>query len=124
MHDTYQVLQAQSLLIQAPVALVLLAGLIVAGYHWKRHPTVSLLVTVAFCFMLVGNLGIRLLPVWLGGQEVRGIEDAQRVQRTILIVGVIINLTSDVGLCLLLWAAFGWRSPRSTCPRDDEGESA
>jgi hypothetical protein len=114
MHDSYQVLQAPSLLAQAPVTIVLLAGLLIAGYRWKRHPRVSLLVTIALCLMLVGSLGVRLLLVWLGPLELGSAQAAHRFERRVSIVGFLTNLTTAIAISLLVFAAFRSRSAQST----------
>lgn len=96
-------------LAQLPVYLVLLAGLFLAGFTWRKHPRVSMLAMAGIGLILLTTLvstflGARL-PVYL---HTRGLP-ARLMGTVLLVVNLARSLLTAAGLALVLWALFGWR---------------
>ena len=99
-----------SFLVQLPVVLVWLVGLILALIFWKRHPRVSLLTVIAILGLLILSfLGTYLniaLPVTLHS---RNNLSFSQLTMTLAVVNIIISVFSAILWGLLVAAIFGWR---------------
>jgi hypothetical protein len=106
-----------SIVVQLPVLLVWLVGVILAFIYWGRHPKVSLLFVtgamILFVRLVVGTWAGTSLPLILrqGGMAVTRISLVQ------LGTQVLLSLIGAVAWGLLLGAVFGWRK------RSADGES-
>jgi hypothetical protein len=109
-----------TILLQIPVFLVMLAGVILALVYWQRNAKVSLLVIAALVLSFIVRIGSALqsmlLPFlintrgwgfrqvgWLGG-----------------CLGIVWSVLSAVDLGLLLGAVFGWRKGSDAEAGDSE----
>jgi hypothetical protein len=99
------------LLIQLPVLLVWLVGLVLAIVYWKRHPRVSLLALIGLAGLFIANVLGSLVSLWLpliveqtglpGGMQQYALINAIRT-----IAG---SLISAVFWVLVIAAIFGGR---------------
>lgn len=99
-------------LVQIPVFIVWLVGIVLAVVYWRWHPKVSLLAFIALAAFLVTSLFGSALSMWLPiGLQRRGWALA-RVGMIVTVVGFIRSLVSATLWGLLIAAIFGWRSER------------
>jgi hypothetical protein len=125
MDDTRLMLQAllPTILLQIPVLLVMLVGVILAIVFWRRNAKVSLLAIAALALFFIVRVGSTLqgvlLPLLLGRQG----GGFQRVGLLMNCLGIVWSLLSAVALGLLLGAAFGWRKKDDAETEDSELES-
>jgi protein-S-isoprenylcysteine O-methyltransferase Ste14 len=98
--------------------------MVLSVVHRRRHPAISLRVARALVLLLLGLIGSRLLPMWLGQRPVTSAEAFSRVQRLIFIGGLTTSLLAASAVALFLWAAFGGRSTvvSSQQPREHAAE--
>lgn len=99
------------LIFQVPLALIYCTGVILAVVRWKRHPTVSMLCSIAF----VSFLGTVLIhsgqQVWIA-ISLRREESPADMRIVLTALGVLSSLLTILGWATLLPAIFGWRSAR------------
>ncbi len=98
-----------SYLIQLPLFLVWLAGLILAVVFWKRHPRVSLLAVIALAGFLLVTAANIFLNLWLGlGLDRLGLSPAQ-IGLVYLVRNIVDGLLAAGLWGLVLAAIFAWR---------------
>jgi hypothetical protein len=96
-------------LVQVPVILVWLTGIVLAIVFWKRQPRVALLAVIAFAGFLVMNVINTYLNLWLPltlqrqGMQLSMIATLQTVR------GILSSLASAALWALIVAAIFGWR---------------
>jgi len=96
-------------LVQVPVLLAWLIGLILSIVFWQRHPRVSLLTLIALAVLFVETLIDTYLSLWLPlGLREQGLTLAQ-TGRIIATKQVLTSLVSAVAWVLVIAAIFGWR---------------
>jgi len=102
-----------SLLVQIPVLLVWLAGIILALVYWKRCPTAALLALIAFAVLMF----ITLIDTYLSmafslvyARERAWTSAQQGVYFAIKSVAA--SILRAAAYTLLLPAIFGWRNQR------------
>ena len=54
-----------SLLVELPVTLVLLVGIVLSLVHWRRHPAVSVMSLIAFLGFIIVNIINTSLNIWI-----------------------------------------------------------
>ena len=90
-----------NLLVQLPILLVWLIGIVLAFVFWRRHPQVSLLALIGFGLLFVLTvIGAFLniaLPVWMSQQRI----PASQMSIVYLIRGVIPSLLNAVAWVLI-----------------------
>ncbi len=96
-----------SLLMQVPVFLVWLVGLVLALVRWKRHPKVSLLTCIAFVMFFAEIPFFFYLNFYLDWKMLVPISSLELVST---VINIIESLISAAAWGLLLAAVFGWRS--------------
>lgn len=97
-------------LVQSPVILVWLIGLVLSLVYWRRHPTVSLVAIIAIMGFLVISLISTYVSTWLPMTlRERGWSIGQ-IGIALTARGIISSLVSAVLWGLLLAAIFGWRN--------------
>lgn len=96
-------------LLQMPLYLVLLAGIILAAVKWRKHPRVSILAIAGFGLIilttLLGSYVGTSLPVYL---HTRGMP-ASSMGIVLMAVNLISIIFTATGWALIVWALFGWR---------------
>lgn len=101
-------------LIQSPVYLVWIAGIVLAIARWRRHPTVSLLTLASLVLFSARSLIGTFLNVWLPiTLHEQGI-GAERIGVFLAARGVISALVAALAWGLLIAAVFGWRREASS----------
>jgi hypothetical protein len=99
-------------LVQIPLYLVWLVGIILSIVFWKKHPTVSLLTLIALAGLLilsiVGVYTSTWLPMTLHAQ---GLSTA-RIGIELGIISIASSILSTAFWILLVVALFGWRKGR------------
>jgi hypothetical protein len=99
----------QTVLVQIPVLLVWLVGVVLALVYWRRHPMVSTLVLTALGLLFITALFGASLNWWLPLIHARGVP-AARFGLIIGIISIIRAMINATAFALLLAAIFGWRS--------------
>lgn len=96
-------------LLQSPVTLVWLGGIVLAIVSWRRHPRVSLLAAIAMGLLLVSSVVGNLANAWLP----LGLHRQGRNLVAFGLAGSAISFLRSLftaGVWVLLLAAiFGWR---------------
>ena len=96
-------------LVQLPVYLVLLAGILVAAATWRNHPRVSMFaisgIAIIFLTTLIATQLGNSLPIYL---HTRGLP-ARFMGTVLLVFNLTRSITAAAGWALVLWALFGWR---------------
>jgi MFS family permease len=105
-------------LVQFPVVLVWLIGLVLSLVYWRRHPKVSLLTFIAIAGLLVSSLIGTYLSVWLPVTLQERGWSANQIGTVIAARGIIGSLIAAVLWGLLIAAIFGWRSKQGEVPRN------
>jgi hypothetical protein len=97
-------------LVQLPVYLVLLAGILVAVTTWRKHPRMSMCaisgIGIIFLTTLIATQLGNSLPVYL---HARGLP-ARFMGTVLLVINLAHSITAAAGWALVLWALFGWRN--------------
>jgi hypothetical protein len=97
------------LMTRIPVFLTWLAGIVLAIIFWKKHPRVSLLITIGLGLMLVNSVVGTLVSVWMPfALQERGMSIMQ-IGSLLSVWGVASSLINAAIWVLLLVAIFGWR---------------
>ena len=97
-------------LIETPVFLVWLAGLVVAVTRWQRHPRVSLLTLIAIITLLLNTWIGTILNVQIPTMLSQWGWSVGEMGTFFMIKGFIQAVVAAVGYGLLLFALFGWRT--------------
>jgi hypothetical protein len=109
-------------LIQIPVLLVWLAGIVLSIVHWRKHSRVSLLTLIAIVAFLVQSLVGNALTLWLPITLMERGWAAGQMGVIFAAMGIVQSLVSAVLWGLLLVAIFGWRSGQGGAVQsEDEG---
>lgn len=95
-----------SLGLQAPLFLAWVAGIVVAAVTWRKHATLSLLVTIALAIMLVVGVGLGAIQAALPFVLIERGMGAQEVGVALSAVGGLRILLDTVAWALLLIALF------------------
>jgi hypothetical protein len=96
-------------LIQCPLFLIWLAGIVLAVIRWRKHPRVSLLAVIALVIIFIETIINTSLGMWL---PLMLTEQGMNSNQVGTILSVWRCISSLVGLViwgLLLAAIFGWR---------------
>ena len=111
MGDVGPILQLllSALLVQIPVLLAILVGVILAFVFWRRNAKVSLLVIAALALTFVVRVGSVLQSVMVPYLVSVQMWEIQQIRSLTSCLGIVWSLLSAVALGLLLAAAFGWR---------------
>jgi hypothetical protein len=100
-------------LVQLPVYLVLLAGILVAASTWRKHPRVSMLaisgIGIIFLTTLLATQLGNSLPIYL---HTRGLP-ARFMVTVLLVFNLTCSIITAAGWALVLWALFSWRKAGS-----------
>lgn len=96
-------------LIQLPLLLVWLVGIILAGVYWRRNPVVSLLALVAISMLFLESLVATYLNLWLPVMLSQRGWGAGRIGTFLAAKGLLQSVMSAVAWGLLIAAIFGWR---------------
>jgi hypothetical protein len=99
-------------LVQLPLYLVWLVGIILSIVFWKKHPTVSLLSLIALAGLLIISIvdvyASTWLPIALRSQGM----STGRISIEMGIISVSSSFVSTAFWILLVIALFGWRKGR------------
>ncbi len=101
-----------SLLIQLPLLLVWLVGIILALFFWRQHPRVSLLALIAISLLFVEDIASTFLNMWLPLTLRNGGLGIGRLNLLLPIIGVGESVVRAIAWGLLLAAIFGWRKAK------------
>ena len=106
-----------------PFILILLVGFIIALVRWKKHPMVSLLVTLMFAveviIVLPFSLAAVLIPTFVSGYYL-----VRSLGMITGAVSLIATLASAIVWILALVAIFGWRpAAANKNPSPQDGSS-
>lgn len=100
----------------SPVLFVMFAGAVLSVARWRRHPRISALVLsavlIAALTLLTSMVVSAVLPQIIVDWELPAIG------WTTAIIGLVTTTLHAVAWGLLLAAAFGWRNPNETVPRE------
>lgn len=95
--------------VQLPLLLVYIAGLVLAVARWQQHRRVSLIALIAIALLLfdliVGTFTAILPTVLLSRYD----WSASQIGTVFAVSGIIRSVIVAVAFGLLLWAIFGWR---------------
>ncbi len=97
------------LLVQAPVILVWLVGLVLSVVFWRRHPRVSLITMIAILGLLTTSILGSLLGMWLPLTFNRSGMPMSQIGMLMGVISIASSLLSAVFWVLLVIAIFGWR---------------
>lgn len=114
MGDSFNIMVSQNVLIHLPMAVVVVVGSYLAWTRRRRHPEVSLLAAIALGLLLFAALEEAMRPSVVARL---GPADVEELVRTMKLHGLINRMMVAAALGLLLWAAFGWRSPAAKTHR-------
>lgn len=96
-------------LMQLPVYLVWLAGVVLCVYNWQRHPRPARITLIALVVLFLTSLAGTALSSWLPFfLHAQGMA-ASRMGLISTLIGVIRAVLNALGFGLLLAAIFGWR---------------
>ena len=98
------------LIVQLPLILVWVIGLVLAIIRWKRHPRASLFTLIAITGLMILSLAGSLLSVWLPVMIRTGGWDVSRIGVINTAVGFVRSLLAAILWGLLLAAIFGKRN--------------
>jgi hypothetical protein len=97
------------LLVQLPVILVWLVGLVLSLIYWQRHPKVSRLALIALIGFLIIEVIGSYVSIWLPlTLHERGLA-ASQIGIILFVRGIFSSLVSAILWGLLVAAIFGWR---------------
>ncbi len=108
MSDSVNVMVSQDILIHLPMTVVLVVGAYVAWTRRTRNPEASLLAAIAIGLFLFAALEEAMRPSVVARLRP---SDVDELVRTMRYRGLINRTIVATAVGLLLWAAFGWRSP-------------
>ncbi|MBN1249442.1 MAG: hypothetical protein JXC32_17405 [Anaerolineae bacterium] len=98
-----------NLLVQLPIIVLWIVGVVVALLRWSRHPRVSLLTLIGLLILLLQSLVTGLLVPWLQitllGRGMHG----SRMGMLMGVVGVVASLIKTGAWGLILVAIFSGR---------------
>ena len=96
-------------LVQSPILLVWLIGLVLATVYWRRHPRVSLLTVIALVVFLIETLVNTYINMWLPLLlSRRGMESSQMVQ-LLGIKNIVTSIIIAIGWSMVVAAIFSGR---------------
>lgn len=100
----------RSLVIQLPVLVLWMVGILIAMVRWPKHPWVSLLAVAAFGLSLL--ISVAMAGAWAMLPRMLDDSDFLREHRELVypIIGLVNSSAHAVCGILLLFAVFGWRS--------------
>jgi hypothetical protein len=101
-------------LVQLPVFIVWLVGIILSVVYWRRHPKVSLLALIAITAFFVTSLFGSALTTWLPIMLQRRGWAMTRLSAVLAIVSLVRSIVNAALWGLLIAAIFGWRSERGS----------
>lgn len=124
--DEIMVPTLSNYLVQCPLFLAWVAGLVLAVMRWKKHPRVSLLVTIALVIILVEAIINTSLGIWLPWMLTQQGMAYTQIGTILAIWGFISSLVNAGIWVLLLVAIFGWRDelPVPPIPEALQAEAA
>lgn len=104
-----------TLLGQLPSLLTLLVCMVIALTGWKRHPTVSLVLTSSLAFMFLTHVVFAVVYVIVLPQMLfdAGIYSRYSMQAIYTVLSFTYNLAVAIGFALLLVTIFMKRRPSS-----------
>lgn len=109
-----------SLLVQLPIILVWIVGLVLALIYRQRHPKVSALAFISILGLFIMLVISTYTSVWLSlGLHSQGISPSQ-IGITLAVRGIVTSLISTVFWALLIAAIFIGRKPAGNQPASDE----
>ena len=99
-------------LLQLPLYLVWLVGIILSIVFWKKHPTVSLLTLIALVGLLIISIVGTYTSTWLPiSLHAKGMSTG-RIGIELGIISIVSSILSTAFWILLVIALFGWRKGR------------
>ena len=96
-------------LIQLPLLLVWLIGIILAGVYWRRNPAVSLLTIIAIGMLFLESLVATYLNLWLPVTLSQRGWGASQMGTVLALKGLVQSIANAAAWGLLIAAIFGWR---------------
>ena len=108
MSDSISVMVSQNVLIHIPMAAVLVIGGYFAWSRRQRHPEASVRVAIAIGLFLFAALEEAMRPSVVARLGPSEVDELLRVMK---FRGLINRMIVATAVGLLIWAAFGWRSP-------------
>ena len=107
----------RSVIVQAPVLLVWLAGAVIALVRWPRHPAVSLLTLIASCMSIAVSVLAAVVYAWVP-HLLRGTSWLhQHPDRVFDVVYFLLCNLHAVVWTMILIAMFRWRDAPTSAPR-------
>ncbi len=103
-----------SYVVQLPVLIVWLVGIVFALVRWPRHPRVSLMAMVAILLALVASVGGQWLNVWVPLLLQAWRMNVVTIQGVQAVLAGLMGLVLAASWAVLLLAMFGWRDARRT----------
>jgi hypothetical protein len=107
-----------ALVMQLPVLLVWLIGLILAIVFWKRHPKVSLFTIIGVSGLLLLTLINTYLNLWLPLMMNEGGVSATQIGITMGIKGIVTSVLSAIFWAFIFVAILGWRKKPEVVPAE------
>jgi len=101
----------EHLILQIPLFLVWLAGIVVSLVYGRRYPKVAVLTTIAFGLLLATGLFVEGLMMAEPLLRARWQAQFILIDIVVLAAGLVQSLAAGAALVLLLVAAFGFRTP-------------
>jgi hypothetical protein len=95
------------LLPQLPIIGVMVVGIIIAVARWQKHPRVSVLLVIALSLEIASAIIYPLLTSIL----ITSVAAVSDMTTVLAITGLGGAVLRAVLFGLILWAAFGWRTP-------------
>ncbi len=95
---------------RSPILLVALGGIVFAIIRWRRHPRVSLLVTVGLVFYIIKLTVFAVLYYWLPTLGASMKMSYRAINSLYDVTTVVSDITFSIVLVILVVAAFYRRS--------------
>ena len=99
-----------SFLQRSPILLVALGGIAFAIIRWRRHPGVSLLVTIGLLFYIIKLTIFAALYYWLPTLRVSMKMSYRAISNLYDLTSIVSDITFSIVLVILVVAAFYRRS--------------
>lgn len=113
METNYFTAFLKDLLIQSPIFIVIMVGIILAIIRWRRHRTVSLFAIVCLCFLLIHTFVFSAVFTWLPFILFRMDSKPESYRFIFQIVSFISILIDAIIFALLLVAALMKRNEQN-----------
>jgi hypothetical protein len=105
-------LTISSLLIQFPLLLVWLVGIILSLFFWRQYPRASLFTLIAIALLFIEQIITTFLSMWLPLTLSNAGWGSGRLGMLLSMIGAGGSIIQAIAWGLLLGAIFGWRKER------------